>query len=58
MRCVRKKMRKRRGGFADTMRCVEIELERSEGGEISEDCFGVFRSLAVFDAAVVALLRV
>jgi hypothetical protein len=40
------------------MRCVEIELERSEGGEISEDCFGFFRSLAVFDAAVVAFLRV
>ena len=25
VRCVRKKTRKRRGGFVDTMRCVEIE---------------------------------
>ena len=32
VRCVRKKMRKRRVGFVDTMRCVEIE--RAERGRI------------------------
>lgn len=32
VRCVRKKTRKRRVGFVDTMRCVEIE--RAERGRI------------------------
>lgn len=31
VRCVRKKTRKRRGGFVDTMRCVDRSIERERG---------------------------
>ena len=34
VRCVRKKTRKRRGGFVDTMRCVEIVIDGEERGRI------------------------
>ena len=56
VRCVRKKTRKRRVGFVDTMRCVEIE--RAERGriDIQRREFGFWDSVRFGSVRFVVLL--